>query len=778
MDRRGVARIRPIHTAVLAAAVMLLMALVGARWWSDLRQDLARERVGREVNSIATALESVIAHRMAVLHGLGAFLSLRWGDDELNPAFDRFASGLKAGTPGIRTMQYVVDGVIVHTWPLEGNEEAIGRSLATDPRGSIVEDYQRTLNSRSIIVSGPVELFQRGTGVVGRLAVRDRNDSVVAIAAAVIDFGVLLHESGVSRTGRPLALRLLDQTDTVLWSSGNTARLTAAVSAPVRLPDRTWLIEAEPVGGWQAEVVTGQRAYWLAALTLIALLSGLAWMLQALQRARLDTLHVMALRRAEETFEQLFQLVPDGVIVSRAGDGVVLEVNDAYCWLVQLTREQVIGKAIGELGVWTDLVEREVALDRLQRDGEVKEFPFRLRRQDGASWEAVLSARIVILDGQVCHLAVVRDVHERVRLEKRLAQGQRLEAVGRLAGGVAHDFNNLITGMRGYADLLLDDLPLDHPHRADLHEIQRASSRAADLTRQLLTFARRQVATPRLLDLNRVVRDAEPLLRKLLGRSVELDINLAPGEVPVVVDPAQFEQVLTNLATNARDAMAGGGRVLVRTAIEADSATLSVTDHGVGIPADALPHLFEPFYTTKPDGKGTGLGLATVYGIVEQSEGRIEVDSMVGIGTTMRILLPLSADRPGQEDGSSLPVPISAGTETVLVVDDEIQIRDLCSRLLGRLGYTTYTAQDGQAALAVLEAHPGIALVVSDMVMPGMGGAELAGKLRELHPGIALILMSGFSAEPDSHQVEGASFLPKPFTVGELAMAVRRALDA
>ncbi|HRP08012.1 MAG TPA: ATP-binding protein, partial [Gemmatimonadales bacterium] len=340
-----------------------------------------------------------------------------------------------------------------------------------------------------------------------------------------------------------------------------------------------------------------------------------------------------------------------------------------------------------------------------------------------------------------------------------------------------HDFNNLITGMRGYADLLLDDLPLDDPHRADLHEIQRASSRAADLTRQLLTFARRQVATPRLLDLNRVVRDAEPLLRKLLGGGVELVLELAEGVVPVVIDPAQFEQVLTNLATNARDAMPDGGRVVVETSIEDHLAALTVTDHGAGIPAEALPHLFEPFYTTKLDGKGTGLGLATVYGIVEQSDGRIEVESTVGLGTRMRILLPLSLEQPGQEGAPSSPVPMASGPESVLVVDDEIQIRDLCSRLLSRLGYTTYTAQDGHAALAILEAHPGIAVVVSDMVMPGMGGVELMAHLRELKPGLPVILMSGYNSESASQTTEGTGFLPKPFTVGELAVAVRRALD-
>lgn len=776
--RRGVVRIRPLYPTLLVGLLGLLVAVIGARWSGGLREDLRRERVSREVSSVSTALESVIAHRMAVLHGLASFLGSQWYSEDRELDFDRFVKGLMAGTPGIRTMQYVQDGVIRHTWPVIGNEEAVGRDLANDPRPAIADDFRRTTTSRSIIISGPFELYQGGIGMVGRIAVRDIDDSVVAVAGAVIDFGTLITESGLIRSGGGLALRLVNASDSVLWSSARgAAHLVDPVIGSVQLPDRTWRVEATPLEGWSFGSAAGRRTYWTVAGIGIVLVSLLAWLLQEWQRARITASHLDELRRAEDTFGQLFQLVPDGVILSRVSDSVVLEVNSAYCRLVQQPRDALIGKPIPDTDVWATPEEREAALQALLDEGSLAEFPYLLRRADGTEREAILSARVVLLHDERCHLAVVRDVHDRVRLERRLAQGQRLEAVGRLAGGIAHDFNNLITGIRGYADLLLDTLPEDDVRRKDIAEILRASSRAAELTRQLLTFARRQVVTPRLLDLNQVLRDAEPLLRRLAGDNVTVITRLAEVPVPVVVDPAQLEQVLTNLTVNARDAMSGGGRLELRTALEGESAVLAVVDHGVGIPAEALPHIFEPFYTTKSDGRGTGLGLATVYGIVEQADGRIEVQSQLGEGTVFRVLLPRAEGEGLQPQREARNRPLPRGSEVVLVVDDEPQIRDLCVRLLHRLGYRATAARDGHSALAELAESPDVVLVLTDLVMPGMGGTELVEILRNRQPGLKLMMMSGYSAELVASGHEGVPFLAKPFTVSELAVAVRETLD-
>jgi CheY-like chemotaxis protein len=285
------------------------------------------------------------------------------------------------------------------------------------------------------------------------------------------------------------------------------------------------------------------------------------------------------------------------------------------------------------------------------------------------------------------------------------------------------------------------------------------------------------VVTPRLLDINRLISDAEPLLRRLCGDGVALTIHLAAEPVPVVIDPAQFEQVLTNLTVNARDSMSDGGRLEISTALEGDLAMLSVADEGSGISPEALPHIFEPFYTTKSDGRGTGLGLATVYGIIEQAEGRIDVQSAPGVGTVMRVLLKRADPAGLPEAVTPETAPLPRGTETVLVVDDEPQIRELCIRLLGRLGYHVLAARDGQAALELLAETPGVALVLTDMVMPGMGGSELLSVLTERGSPIRVVLMSGYSAELVASGRDGVPFLAKPFTVGELAETVRRSLD-
>lgn len=775
-DRRGVARIRPGITAALAATVALALAVIGERWYADVRHHVARARLEREALALATTLESVIAHRMAVLHGMASFISVHWGLPELETEFDAFAAGVLRGTPGLRTVQYVVDGVIRRTWPLEGNEGALGRDLSTDRRPQLVADYQRAMTSHEISLSGPTELYQGGFGLIGRLSVRDAADSVVALAAVVIDFGTVITESGLDRPAGPLLLRLRDASDSVVWVQDGR-ELADPVMLPVELPDRQWQLEATPAAGWAAELGGDQRSYWLAVGPVILLLAGLAWALQAWQRTRIEASHVADLRRAEETFRQLFQLVPDGVVVSRVSDAIILEVNDAYTAMVQRTREELIGRALQETGVWVSLEARQQALELLQQVGTVSEFPFQLRRADGSTWDVVLSARRMQLHGESCHLAVVRDVHERVRLEQRLAQSQRLEAVGRLAGGIAHDFNNLITGIRGYADLLHDGMAAEDPRRSDLAEIQRAGTRAADLTRQLLTFARRQVIAPRVVDLNRLLRDAEPMLQRLTRAGTTLTLHYSPESVAVLIDPAQFDQVLTNLAVNARDAMPDGGRLDVSVAGDATHAVLSVRDTGVGIPAEALPHLYEPFYTTKSDGRGTGLGLATVYGIVEQAEGRIEVQSEVGRGTEFRVFLPRVATTAVHGGTAYEPAPLPRGSETILVVDDEPQIRDICGRLLGRLGYTVLAERDGRAALDRLAEGHRVALVLSDMVMPGMGGWELATTLLERQDGPKVILMSGYSAELVATIRDEVPFLAKPFTARELAELVRATLD-
>jgi signal transduction histidine kinase len=380
------------------------------------------------------------------------------------------------------------------------------------------------------------------------------------------------------------------------------------------------------------------------------------------------------------------------------------------------------------------------------------------------------------------------------RSEEQLRQAQKMEAIGRLAGGIAHDFNNLLMAIMGSSELALRRLRPADPARDDVEEILRTAQRAGILTRQLLAFSRRQIVKPRVLELGRVVRDIDRMLRRVIGEDVELVTPPEGTRDPVRADPGQIEQIVMNLAVNARDAMPGGGRLEIRTedvTLDAQTArayvggrpgrfvTLVVSDTGTGMTDDVRAHLFEPFFTTKPPGRGTGLGLSTVYGIVQQAGGAIAVDTAPGKGTTMRILLPRSDEPPDSSVRLVPPAAVPArGTGTVLVVEDDPILRRLTRRLLEDTGYVVLEASRGDEALAIAGQPVPIDAVVTDVVLPGLGGREVVARLTEARPGLRVVFMSGYT---DSDLVDlsalgpGVSLLQKPFSADQLTSALRDA---
>jgi PAS domain S-box-containing protein len=386
------------------------------------------------------------------------------------------------------------------------------------------------------------------------------------------------------------------------------------------------------------------------------------------------------------------------------------------------------------------------------------------------------------------------DVTERRLLEQRQQRSERTDAIGQLAGGVAHDFNNLLTGILGHVSLLLEDSTLSPDARDDLLQIQRSADRAAGLTRQLLAFSRRQILSPRVLDLNRVVGGAISALRGVVGSRIEVSAALQPGLDPVLADPGQLEQVLLQLGSNARDAMPDGGRLELRTgqvtvgAAEAGRRpglapgqyiTLAVRDTGRGMEPSEVERAFDPFFTSKPPSAGAGLGLPAVYGIVKQSGGYIAIDSAPGRGSTFTVYLRRVEGQAVAEQ----PAPISfAGSGTVLLVEDEDQIRELGRRVLERAGYTVLSARDAEAAVAIADRHPGhIHLLVTDMVLPRVGGRELAARLGIHRPAIKVLYISGTSDDAASrHRLlePGTEFLEKPFPLDILLQKVRHLLGA
>jgi signal transduction histidine kinase/ActR/RegA family two-component response regulator len=401
---------------------------------------------------------------------------------------------------------------------------------------------------------------------------------------------------------------------------------------------------------------------------------------------------------------------------------------------------------------------------------------------------------------QVVHTA--RDIterklaeQERLALQEQVRQSQKMEAIGLLAGGIAHDFNNILTVISGSTQLAMMDLEEGDPLRANLEEIKKASDRAADLTRQLLAFSRKQILEMKVLDLNEVLQRLNKMLRRVIGEDTGLEMIASEPLGKVRVDPGQMEQVIMNLVVNARDAMPGGGKLILETAnAELDEGyarmhigvkpgsyvMLSVNDTGAGMTQEVKERIFEPFFTTKEMGKGTGLGLSTVYGIVKQSGGNIWVYSEPGKGTTFKIYLP-RVDEPLEERKEREIQEVPMGSETVLVVEDEEAVRKLAARLLKKQGYKVLEAPDGGQAIILCEKyHEPIHLILSDVVMPGMSGRRLAEQLKEIHPEVKVLYMSGYTDNAILHHgvlEPGINFLQKPFTVDGLARKVREALD-
>jgi PAS domain S-box-containing protein len=501
----------------------------------------------------------------------------------------------------------------------------------------------------------------------------------------------------------------------------------------------------------------------------------------------------------EEQFRLLVDCTPDYAIFLVDTGGLIETWNHGAERVFGYVADEVLGRHFAllftpedrELGVPEQELATAAAVGRANDDR------WQLKRSGERFWASGETVALRDEGGALKGYGkVARDLTGPRRLEQQLRQAQKMEAVGRLAAGVVHDFNNLLTIVLGFGELATAELPPGSRARDLVGQMTKAGERASGLTRQLLAFSRQQPMQPEVLDLNAVVADIEKMLRRAVGEDVTLATVLQPGLGRVKADRGQVEQVLLNLAVNARDAMPAGGRLTVETHdVGLDAAyvqghaeahagphvLLAVSDDGCGMDAATKSHLFEPFFTTKPAGQGTGLGLATVYGIVKQSKGHVEVYSEVGVGTTVKVYLPRAGEAAREPAPHFVPAP-AAGTETVLLAEDEEAVRELARLALHRAGYAVLTAGSGEEALRVAAAHGGpVHLLATDVVMPGgMGGRELARRLLEAHPGLHVLYLSGYTSEAViRHGVLEADvhYLQKPFTASALAAKVRAVLD-
>ena len=499
-----------------------------------------------------------------------------------------------------------------------------------------------------------------------------------------------------------------------------------------------------------------------------------------------------ALALSEQRFRLAFQTSPDAISLTRAQDGMLVDVNGGFTEITGWTREEAIGATSVEMELWVDMETRRRMATEIEERGVVRNLEAQFRRKDGSILWGLFSARALMLDGELHLMSVARDIdawrraeREREELREALQEAQRLESIARLASGVAHDFNNMLTVIRGFTGLLSKQLR-DEALRAEVDEIDHAATRAAELTRQLLAFGRRQVLLPRTVSLSDLVRRMRKMLRRLLPASIAIEVDLAEDDCPVHADPGQLEQVIANLAVNARDAMPAGGTLTlaVRGASrdERDWVIVEVRDDGVGMDDETLARIFEPFFTTKSPDRGTGLGLSSVDGVVHQSGGFMEVDSAPHQGSSFRIWLPRATGALDEDTQRRSQIPAVGGGEHLLVVEDEPSLRRVLDRTLAGLGYRVTTASSAEEALRLagrMDAPPDA--VVTDIVLPGMHGAELARELRHRWPSLRVLFTSGYAEQSVLASIPrgpGSAFLQKVFTPSELLAAVRALLDA
>ena len=522
--------------------------------------------------------------------------------------------------------------------------------------------------------------------------------------------------------------------------------------------------------------------------------------LGVLEKHRIEQIHEgeETIRKSAEQYRQLFETVTDGIIIANLQGGI-LEGNGAACRQLDYTRQELLSLSINRISARSrgDIKD---TLKTVIENGHAFYQTSHIRK-DGSTLPVELSVAAIEFNGERAFLGVVRDLTERrrveeekQRLEAQLQQAVKMESIGVLAGGVAHDFNNALTTILGNAELALMDLPEDAPLAGMLREIQRAGLSAASLTRQLLAFSRKQILAPRAVDLNELITQMHKMLTSLLGEDVMLKTILARDLAPLKADPGLVEQIIVNLAANARDAMPDGGTLAIETANatldhdyhqlhpEAEPGeyvALMVADTGTGIPPEVKERIFEPFFTTKPKGLGTGLGLATTYGAVKQSGGHIQVYSEKGSGTTFRIFLPRA---PLQAEVAARPEePMLRGNETILLVEDDKEVRNLADRILCQLGYRVLTAGGAEEALLLAGRHQEpIQLLVSDVVMPGLNGRQLSEQLTQSHPEAKVLYTSGYTENAIVHRGvldNGVAFLAKPYTARILGAKVREVLD-
>ena len=761
-------------------------------------REIAQNDVREEIAPYGAAISLSVAKRLSLLAGLKAFVELDPDilQDPERAAFNEFARRMRAAATGIKAVEFVGEGV------------------------------RRAQETGRVTLSGPVELLQGGLGLIARQAVIGRDSEPFGQVAVVLDVRAILREAGLADGVTGLEIDIRDGSNAVFFGAP-LAEGAVPVREKVDLPDGRWQIEAVPVGGWR-HVTAGALNLYMAVAGIVATLTALLAFLvinrqrhlkavveertrelrEAYRGLELEiqqrTRSERALKESETRLRRVLRGSRDGFFDWNVASGEMF-VSDRWARILGYEPEELDHR----VSVWKGLTHPEdlPELERVLDDHFAGKTPYfelehRLRAKSGR-WKWVQVRGTVVErdeEGKPLRAAGIHtDIAAHKLLEEELVQAQKLEGIGRLAGGIAHDFNNLLTAIVGYAELAKNaverGVTTGAGLRDDIEEIIQAGGRATSLTQELLAFARKQMINPQVVDLREVVRNTIHLLERLLGETVQLTTEFADELPNVRIDPSRFDQVLINLAINARDAMPDGGVLslsvgqveVTRTAEEfhgdvppGSYVRLDVTDTGAGMDEQTMALAFEPFFSTKAKGKGTGLGLSTSYGIIKQVGGYVLVESEPGKGTTFKIYLPAVVEQVSAAEGSVEESGDLTGSENVLLVEDEPSVRRMISKALESHGYRVQVAQDGLEALELLKSGGFTCdLLITDVVMPRLGGKELVERLASLGYKPKVLFVSGYAEDAVVDQgalVPGLDFLAKPFSPKDLLRKIQSML--